>query len=92
MSQSCRVRYGMTQAKSDMHVEKIMRAALSQMGSAVAVAEPPVTGAECKRWAVENTLVRIIIHPMGSPLYSSDSIPEAFLEIYPDVHIFADEC
>lgn len=46
----------MPEAKSDMHVERIMRAALAQMGSAVAVAEPPVTGAECKRWAVEHTL------------------------------------
>ncbi|KAK9771334.1 hypothetical protein AB5N19_07690 [Seiridium cardinale] len=46
----------MPEAKSDMHVERIMRAALSQMGSAVAVAESPVTGAECRRWVVENTI------------------------------------
>lgn len=46
----------MPQAKSDFHVERIIRAALSQMGSAVAAADPPVTGAECKRWAVENTI------------------------------------
>jgi DUF917 family protein len=46
----------MPHAVSDMHVERIMRAALSQMGSDVSVAEPPVTGAECKRWAVEHTM------------------------------------
>lgn len=46
----------MTEAKSDMAVERIMRAALSQMGSAVAVAEAPVSGAECRRWVVENTI------------------------------------
>ncbi|KAK6864378.1 hypothetical protein PG995_000906 [Apiospora arundinis] len=46
----------MPDAKSDMHVERIIRAALSQMGSAVAMADPPVTGAECRRWAVEHTL------------------------------------
>ncbi|KAH8196869.1 hypothetical protein TruAng_008951 [Truncatella angustata] len=46
----------MPEAKSDMHVERIMRAALSEMGSAVAVAEAPVSGAECRRWVVENTI------------------------------------
>ncbi|KAK8138730.1 hypothetical protein PG984_002110 [Apiospora sp. TS-2023a] len=46
----------MPAAKSDMHVERIVRAALSQMGSAIAMADPPVTGAECRRWAVEHTL------------------------------------
>ncbi|KAI1874588.1 hypothetical protein JX265_004796 [Neoarthrinium moseri] len=46
----------MPRARSDMHVERIMRAALSQMGSAVAVAEAPVSGAECKRWVVEHTI------------------------------------
>lgn len=46
----------MPEAKSDMAVERIMRAALSQMGSAVAVAEAPVSGAECRRWVVENTI------------------------------------
>ncbi|KAK8027063.1 hypothetical protein PG991_004119 [Apiospora marii] len=46
----------MPAAKSDMHVERIIRAALSQMGSAIAMADPPVTGAECRRWAVEHTL------------------------------------
>lgn len=46
----------MPEAKSDMHVERIIRAALSQMGSAIAMADPPVTGAECRRWAVEHTL------------------------------------
>ncbi|KAK8049448.1 hypothetical protein PG994_011178 [Apiospora phragmitis] len=46
----------MPEAKSDLHVERIIRAALSQMGSAIAMADPPVTGAECRRWAVEHTL------------------------------------
>ncbi|KAK5658948.1 hypothetical protein OQA88_1766 [Cercophora sp. LCS_1] len=43
-------------AASDLHVEKIIRAALSQMGSQVGCADPPVTGAEMKRWVVEHTL------------------------------------
>ncbi|KAL7629478.1 hypothetical protein AAE478_000998 [Parahypoxylon ruwenzoriense] len=43
-------------ATSDLQVERILRAALSQMGSGVGVADPPVTGAECRRWAVEHTI------------------------------------
>ncbi|KAI1333331.1 hydantoinase [Xylariaceae sp. FL0255] len=43
-------------AKSDVAVERICRAALSQMGSGVATADATVTGSECKRWAVENTI------------------------------------
>lgn len=46
----------MPKAASDAAVEKIIRAALSQMGSQVGAADPPVTGAEMKRWVVENTL------------------------------------
>ncbi|KAK4672730.1 hypothetical protein QC763_105640 [Podospora pseudopauciseta] len=46
----------MPKASSDRQVERIMRAALSNMGSQVAAAEPPVTGAEMKRWVVENTI------------------------------------
>ncbi|KAK4167152.1 hypothetical protein QBC43DRAFT_256224 [Cladorrhinum sp. PSN259] len=46
----------MPKASSDRQVERIMRAALSQMGSQVAAAEPPVTGAEMKRWVVDNTI------------------------------------
>ncbi|KAK4239421.1 hypothetical protein C8A03DRAFT_14196 [Achaetomium macrosporum] len=46
----------MTKGASDHHVERIMRAALSEMGSQVAAADPPVTGAEMKRWVVENTV------------------------------------
>ncbi|RYP55742.1 hypothetical protein DL770_010888 [Monosporascus sp. CRB-9-2] len=46
----------MPKAKSDLHVEKILRAALSEMGSSVGAADAPVTGAECKRWAVEHTI------------------------------------
>ncbi|KAI5866568.1 DUF917-domain-containing protein [Durotheca rogersii] len=43
-------------ATSDLQVERILRAALSQMGSGVGFADPPVTGAECRRWAVEHTI------------------------------------
>ena len=39
---------------SDLNVERILRAALSQMGSHTACAEAPVTGAETKRWLVEH--------------------------------------
>ncbi|KAK4200048.1 hypothetical protein QBC40DRAFT_201403 [Triangularia verruculosa] len=46
----------MPKASSDRQVERIIRAALSNMGSQVAAAEPPVTGAEMKRWVVENTI------------------------------------
>ncbi|KAK3329913.1 hypothetical protein B0H66DRAFT_635022 [Apodospora peruviana] len=46
----------MPTASSDRQVERIMRAALSQMGSLVGCAEPPVTGAEMKRWVVEHTI------------------------------------
>ncbi|KAK4183129.1 hypothetical protein QBC35DRAFT_125714 [Podospora australis] len=46
----------MPKASSDRQVERIMRAALSNMGSQVAAAEPPVTGAEMKRWVVDNTI------------------------------------
>jgi DUF917 family protein len=43
-------------ATSDLKVEQIIRAALSQMGSSVGTADAPVTGAETKRWAVEHTV------------------------------------
>ncbi|OTB06716.1 hypothetical protein M426DRAFT_9495 [Hypoxylon sp. CI-4A] len=43
-------------ATSDLQVERILRAALSQMGSGVGFADPPVTGSECRRWAVEHTI------------------------------------
>lgn len=46
----------MPKSVSDTHVERIMRAALSQMGSLVGCAEAPVTGAEMKRWVVSNTI------------------------------------
>ena len=46
----------MTGASSDAHVERIMRAALSEMGSQVGFADAPVSGAEVKRWVVENTI------------------------------------
>jgi DUF917 family protein/N-methylhydantoinase A/oxoprolinase/acetone carboxylase beta subunit len=46
----------MGSATSDLKVEQVVRAALSQMGSAVGTADAPVTGAETKRWAVEHTI------------------------------------
>lgn len=46
----------MPRASSDRQVERIVRAALAQMGSSVAMADAPVTGAECRRWAVEHTI------------------------------------
>ncbi|KAJ8119807.1 hypothetical protein O1611_g10527 [Lasiodiplodia mahajangana] len=46
----------MPTAASDFQVERICRAALSEMGSHVGTADAPVTGEECKRWAVENTI------------------------------------
>ncbi|KPM37576.1 hypothetical protein AK830_g8985 [Neonectria ditissima] len=46
----------MPKASSDAHVERIIRAALSEMGSQVGAADAPVTGAETKRWVVEHTL------------------------------------
>ncbi|KAI0193251.1 hypothetical protein EV127DRAFT_385163 [Xylaria flabelliformis] len=46
----------MPKAVSDVHVERICRAALSEMGSQVGTADAPVAGDECKRWVVENTI------------------------------------
>ncbi|KAF5983541.1 d-amino acid hydantoin hydrolase (hydantoinase) [Fusarium coicis] len=46
----------MPKASSDEAVERIIRSALSEMGSQVGAADAPVTGEETKRWAVENTL------------------------------------
>lgn len=46
----------MPSATSDLQVERILRAALSQMGSHTGCAEAPVSGAETKRWVVEHTI------------------------------------
>ncbi|KAH9902049.1 DUF917-domain-containing protein [Xylariomycetidae sp. FL2044] len=46
----------MPKATSDLQVERVLRAALSQMGSHTGCADAPVTGAECKRWVVEHTI------------------------------------
>lgn len=46
----------MSRTTSDFMVEKVLRAALTQMGSHTATADAPVTGAETKRWIVENTI------------------------------------
>ncbi|KAF2464112.1 DUF917-domain-containing protein [Lindgomyces ingoldianus] len=43
-------------ARSDLTVERVLRAGLAQLGSHVGCAEGPVTGAETKRWAVEHTI------------------------------------
>ncbi|KAB5551244.1 hypothetical protein GE09DRAFT_167168 [Coniochaeta sp. 2T2.1] len=43
-------------ATSDLQVEKIIRAALSQMGSSVGGADIPLAGEEVRRWAVANTI------------------------------------
>lgn len=46
----------MPKASSDEAVERIIRSALSEMGSQVGAADAPVTGAETRRWAIEHTL------------------------------------
>lgn len=46
----------MPTATTDLKVEQVLRAALSQMGSSVGTADAPVTGAETRRWAVEHTV------------------------------------
>lgn len=46
----------MTKAKTELDVERAFRAALSQMGSHVACAKGPVSGANTKAWVVENTI------------------------------------
>lgn len=46
----------MTKATSDLTVERVFRAGLSQLGSHVGCAEGPVTGAETRRWAVQHTI------------------------------------
>ncbi|KAL1604045.1 hypothetical protein SLS60_005637 [Paraconiothyrium brasiliense] len=46
----------MPTATSDLKVEQVIRAALSQMGSHVGTADGPVTGSETRRWAVEHTI------------------------------------
>ncbi|KAH6723923.1 hypothetical protein BKA61DRAFT_648951 [Leptodontidium sp. MPI-SDFR-AT-0119] len=46
----------MKEAKSELMVERAFRAALSQMGSHVACAKGPVTGANAKKWVVEYTI------------------------------------
>lgn len=45
-----------SQAKSDKVVERLLRAALSELGSLAGVAVAPASGAEYKRWAIRNTL------------------------------------
>src|ERR1700760_4785642 len=46
----------MTKATSDTAVENFFRAGLSQLESHVGCADPPVSGAETKRWVVEHTI------------------------------------
>lgn len=46
----------MTKAPTELDVERALRAALSQMGSHVGCAKGPVSGANTKKWVVENTM------------------------------------
>ncbi len=46
----------MTTAVSEQMVERSLRAALSMMGSHVGCAKGPVSGANTKKWVVENTV------------------------------------
>ncbi|RDW94463.1 actin-like ATPase [Coleophoma crateriformis] len=46
----------MTEATSELMVERAFRAALSTMGSHVACAKGPITGTNTKNWVVENTI------------------------------------
>lgn len=46
----------MTKAPTELDAERALRAALSQMGSHVGCAKGPVSGANTKRWVVENTM------------------------------------
>jgi N-methylhydantoinase A/oxoprolinase/acetone carboxylase beta subunit/DUF917 family protein len=46
----------MTKAPTELAVERALRAALSQMGSHVGCAKGPVSGANTKKWVVENTM------------------------------------
>lgn len=46
----------MPKATSDLQVERVLRAGLSEMGSQTGCADCPVTGAEMKRWVVEHTI------------------------------------
>ncbi|KAL6802674.1 hypothetical protein GGI42DRAFT_324952 [Trichoderma sp. SZMC 28013] len=43
-------------ATSDLQIERVLRASLSQMGSKTGCADSPVTGAEMKRWVVQHTI------------------------------------
>lgn len=45
----------MTKAPTELDAERALRAALSQMGSHVGCAKGPVSGADTKKWVVENT-------------------------------------
>jgi DUF917 family protein len=46
----------MTRASSDASVDRIMRAALSEMGSSVGTADVPISGSDTKQWVVEHTI------------------------------------
>ena len=46
----------MTKAHTELDAERALRAALSQMGSHVGCAKGPVSGANTKKWVVENTM------------------------------------
>lgn len=46
----------MTKSPTELDAERALRAALSQMGSSVGCAKGPVSGANTKKWVVENTM------------------------------------
>ncbi|KAF3000747.1 hypothetical protein E8E13_004180 [Curvularia kusanoi] len=46
----------MTKSPTELDIERALRAALSQMGSHVGCAKGPVSGANTKKWVIENTM------------------------------------
>lgn len=46
----------LTKAKSDLHVDPVLRAACMEMGSLTGAAKRPLTVEECRRFAVKNTV------------------------------------
>jgi DUF917 family protein len=72
-----------SQAKSDKVVEKLLRAAISELGSLAGVAVAPASGAEYKRWAIRNTIsqswrIGRAVH-MARLLNSSDTMAESIV-------------
>jgi DUF917 family protein len=74
----------MTSARTELQVERAFRAALAQMGSHVGCAKGPVTGAQTKKWVVENTISlswrigRAVA--LSRSLNQTDTIAESIIE------------